>query len=186
MSWYCDYAIGDEVHGYYHDNEYGFPIDGEAELFERLVLEINQAGLNWGLILKKRENFRQALDGFDVDKVAAYGEAEVARLLEDAGIVRNRLKVNAVIHNAQVIQGLRESHGSFAAWLAAHHPLRKPDWVKLFKKTFRFTGGEITGEFLMSIGYLPGTHRPDCEVYARIAALNPPWMQVEAAFWEET
>ena len=143
-----------------------------------------KSGLSWRTILVKRENFRRAFDGFDVDRIAAYGEADVARLLADAGIVRNRLKVNAVIHNAQVVQGLRRSHGSFAKWLAAQHPLRKPDWVKLFKKTFRFTGGEITGEFLMSIGYLPGTHRPDCEAYARIAAATPPWMQVPADFWQ--
>ena len=72
-------------------------------------------------------------------------------------------------HNAGVIRGLRDSHGGFARWLDAHHPRPKADWVKLFKKTFRFTGGEITGEFLMSLGYLPGAHRPDCPVMKRIA-----------------
>jgi DNA-3-methyladenine glycosylase I len=91
--------------------------------------------------------------------------------------VRNRLKVNAAIHNARAIRGLRESHGGFAAWIRAHHPLAKEDWVQLFRKTFRFTGGEITGEFLMSIGYLPGSHREDCPVYGRIAALGPAWME---------
>jgi DNA-3-methyladenine glycosylase I len=184
MSWYCDYAIGDPVHGDYHDREYGFPETDEARLFERLVLEINQAGLNWGLILKKREGFHRAYDGFDVERVAAYGEGEVARLLADAGIVRNRLKVAAAIHNAQVIQGFRDSHGGFAEWLAAHHPRTKPDWVKLFKKTFRFTGGEITGEFLMSIGYLPGTHRPDCPVWSEIQPLSPPWLAVGEAYYD--
>ncbi|MBP5855537.1 DNA-3-methyladenine glycosylase I [Marivibrio halodurans] len=183
MAWYCDYAIGDPVHGDYHDREYGFPEEDEARLFERLVLEINQAGLNWGLILKKRGRFQTAYDGFEVDRVAAYGEAEVARLLADPGIIRNRLKVAAAIHNAGVIQGFRESHGGFAPWLAAHHPLTKPQWVKLFKKTFRFTGGEITGEFLMSIGYLPGTHRADCPAAKRIAMLDPPWMRVGESFY---
>ena len=146
-------------------------------LFERLLLEINQAGLNWELILKKREGFRAAYDGFDVDVVAEYTEADRERLLSDARIVRNRLKVNAAIHNARAIRGLRESHGGFAAWIRAHHPLAKEDWVQLFRKTFRFTGGEITGEFLMSIGYLPGSHREDCPVYGRIAALGPAWME---------
>ncbi len=179
MGYYCDFAIGDEVHGYYHDHEYGFPIEDESQLFERLLLEINQAGLNWGLILKKREGFREAYDGFDVDRVAGYGEQDRARLLEDARIIRNKLKVNAAIVNAQVVREMRDSHGGFASWLRAHHPLAKDDWVRLFKKTFKFTGGEITGEFLMSIGYLPSPHRKDCPVYVAIARLNPPWMEVK-------
>ncbi|NIJ68791.1 DNA-3-methyladenine glycosylase I [Xanthomonas sp. 60] len=176
MSGYCLIAPGHPVHGAYHDHEYGFPQREEADLFERLVLEINQAGLSWETILKKREGFRRAYDGFDVDAVAAYGEADIARLLADPGIIRNRLKVHAAIHNAQVIQQLRAAHGSFAGWLDAQHPLPKADWVKLFKKTFRFTGGEITGEFLMSLGYLPGAHAQDCPVQQRILALRPPWL----------
>ena len=181
MSNYCNIAPGHPVHAHYHAREYGFPQRDERELFERLVLEINQAGLSWETILRKREGFRHAYDGFDVDAVAAYGEADVARLLDDAGIIRNRLKVQAAIHNAGVIRGLRGSHGGFAQWLDAHHPRNKAAWVKLFKQTFRFTGGEITGEFLMSLGYLPGAHRPDCPVQARIAALSPPWMRAAGA-----
>ena len=178
MGSYCDFAAGHELHGPYHDNEYGFPINDETGLFERLLLEINQAGLNWELILKKREGFRAAYSGFEVDKVAAYGEKDRERLLADPRIVRNRLKVNAAIHNAAVIQAMRDSHGGFAAWLQAHHPQEKDQWVKLFRKTFKFTGGEITGEFLMSIGYLPCPHRPDCPVYAEIIKLGPPWMEI--------
>jgi DNA-3-methyladenine glycosylase I len=173
---YCEAAAGHPFHGPYHDHEYGFPLRGDDELFERLVLEINQAGLSWLTILKKRDAFRRAFDGFGVERVAAYGEAERARLLADAGIVRNRLKVDAAIDNARTVLRLRESHGSFAGWLDAHHPLSKEGWVKLFRKTFRFTGGEIVGEFLMSTGYLPGAHHPGCPVYARVAALRPPWM----------
>ena len=146
MSGYCLIAPGHPVHDYYHSNEYGFPQRDERELFERLVLEINQAGLSWETILKKREGFRAAYDGFDVDRVAAYAEQDIERLLSDAGIIRNRLKVLAAIHNAQVIQQLRASHGSFAAWLDAHHPRSKADWVKLFKKTFRFRLGEAVQE----------------------------------------
>ncbi|MDL5365031.1 DNA-3-methyladenine glycosylase I [Xanthomonas sp. NCPPB 2654] len=177
MTTYCDIAPGHALHGPYHDDEYGVPQRAEAELFERLILEINQAGLSWELMLKKRAGFRAAYAGFDVDTVAAYGEADVLRLLADPGIVRNRLKVQAAIHNAQVIQGLRASHGGFAAWLDAHHPRDKADWIKLFKRTFRFTGGEITGEFLMSLGYLRGAHREDCPAFARIAQLDPAWMR---------
>lgn len=178
-SWYCDVAPGHPWHGPYHDGEYGFPVDDDRALFERLILEINQAGLSWLTILKKREAFQKAYDGFHIDRVARYGAREKKRLLADAGIIRNRLKIEAAIENARRIEALQESHGSFAAWIAAHHPRPKAEWVKLFKQTFRFTGGEIVGEFLMSIGYLKGTHRPDCPVYRRIARLDPPWMQAE-------
>ncbi|HEY0862063.1 MAG TPA: DNA-3-methyladenine glycosylase I [Pseudoxanthomonas sp.] len=176
MSGYCDIAPGHPLHGPYHDHEYGFPQREEAVLFERLLLEINQAGLSWETMLRKREGFRAAYSGFDVDRVARYGERDRARLLADPGIIRNRLKVEAAIHNAGVIRQLRASHGGFSAWLDAHHPLPKTEWVKLFKKTFRFTGGEITGEFLMSLGYLPGAHRQDCPAYRRAARQRPPWM----------
>lgn len=186
MSGYCDFARGHALHGPYHDTEYGFPSRDEAVLFERLILEINQAGLSWETMLKKRDGFRRAYHGFDVDTVAAYDDHERERLLGDAGIIRNRLKIDAAIHNAQVIQRLRASHGGFADWLDAHvldgRTVRdKAGWVKLFKKTFRFTGGEITNEFLMSLGYLPGTHRADCPTYARIIALDPPWHRARTA-----
>ena len=172
---YCDIAPGHPWHGPYHDREYGFPVRDEQALFERLALEINQAGLSWLTVLKKRKAFGRAFDGFEVDTVARYGEAQRARLLADEGIIRNRLKVDAVIENARRIQALRQSHGSFADWLDAHHPLPKEGWVKLFKKTFAFTGGEITGEFLMSTGYLPGAHAETCPVHGAILRLSPPW-----------
>lgn len=172
---YCNFAPGHPFHGPYHDHEYGFPLRDDAGLLERLALEINQAGLSWLTILKKREAFRRAFEGFDPERVAAYGEAERARLLSDAGIVRNRQKIDAVIHNAGVVLRLRESHGSFASWLDAHHPRSKEEWVRLFKKTFRFVGGEIVGEFLMSTGYLPGAHHPDCPVYQKVVAAGAPW-----------
>jgi DNA-3-methyladenine glycosylase I len=175
---YCLAAPSSPLHGPYHDGEYGFPSRDEAVLFERLVLEINQAGLSWATILRKRAAFRAAFADFDVDRVAAFGPDDVARLMADAGIIRNRLKIAAVIDNAARIQALRREHGSFAAWLDAHHPLTREEWVKLFKKTFRFTGSEIVNEFLMSLGYLDGAHDPSCPVYARVAALNPPWAAV--------
>lgn len=178
---YCEIAPGHPWHGPYHDTEYGFPARDDRVLFERLVLEINQAGLSWLTVLKKRAAFAAAFDGFDLDRVARYGAREEARLLADAGIIRNRLKVAAVIENARRLQAVRDAHGSFAAWIDHHHPLPKDQWVRLFKKTFVFTGGEVTGEFLMSLGYIPGAHVPDCPVYARIAALSPPWMQAGPA-----
>lgn len=174
---YCDIAPGDPLHGPYHDREYGFPLRKDSELLERLALEINQAGLSWATILKKRTNFRAAFGGFDPEIVARYGAREKKSLLADPGIIRNRLKVEAVIHNAGVVLALRKSHGSFAAWIDAHHPLPKDQWVKLFRATFRFTGGEIVNEFLVSTGWLPGAHRPSCPVAARIARRRPPWMR---------
>ncbi|MBU6359873.1 MAG: DNA-3-methyladenine glycosylase I [Chloroflexi bacterium] len=181
MPTYCEIAPGHEWHRPYHDHEYGYPLHDDNALFERLVLEINQAGLSWLTILKKKAAFNIAFDGFDIDTVAAYGEADVARLLADAGIIRNRLKVRAAIENAKRIQQLRHTHGSFKAWLDHHHRAGTHDkaaWMTLFKKTFVFTGGEIVNEFLMSTGYLPGCHTPDCPIYAKIAALNPPWMRL--------
>ncbi len=175
MSTYCDFAPGHPFHGPYHDREYGFPLRSDDELFERLVLEINQAGLSWLTILKKRESFRAAYADFRLLRVARFGAREKARLLRDAGIIRNRLKVNAAVENARRILKLRASHGSFASWLDAHHPRKKEEWVKLFRQTFVFTGGEITGEFLLSTGYLPGAHAPSCPVYAQVARQRPPW-----------
>lgn len=165
-----------ELHKAYHDKLYGFPIHNDDELFCRLVLEINQAGLSWETILKKEAGFRKAYDNFAIKKVAAYTEADRARLMEDAGIIRNRLKVNAAIENAKVILQLQQEFGSFGKWLERHHPLTKEEWVKLFKKHFKFTGGEIVNEFLMSIGYLQGAHAEDCRIYKLIKKAKPMWM----------
>ena len=178
---YCEAAVGHPWHGPYHDYEYGFPLTDDAALFERLILEINQAGLSWLTILKKREAFGRAYGGFVPQIVAAYGASDRARLLADAGIIRNRLKVDAAIENARQVITLQQEYGSFAQWIAAHHPRPLEEWVRLFKQTFRFTGGQIVGEFLMSIGYLPGAHAPTCPVYRRIAKLGPPWMDVPRA-----
>lgn len=180
MNTYCISAPGHPLHGPYHDQEYGFPLRDDDALFERLMLEINQAGLSWLTVLKKRDAFRRAFHGFNIDAVAAYGDRDRDRLLADSGIIRNRLKIDAAIENARRIQNIRKHYGSFAAWLDVHHPASKPEWVKLFKSTFRFTGGEIVGEFLMSTGYLPGAHDPSCPVYARILPLNPPWRVTDA------
>jgi DNA-3-methyladenine glycosylase I len=178
MPSYCAYLRDhpeDTLNREYHDTAYGFPLAAEAALFERLVLEINQAGLSWSLILKRAPDFHRAYSGFDVDVVAAYGDADRLRLLADAGVIRNRLKVNAAIENARRIQGLRGEFGSFKGWLDVHHPLALEEWVKLFRKTFVFTGREIVNEFLVSCGYLPGAHDPECPVYWQVARLQPAW-----------
>tara|TARA_B100000965_G_C19511194_1_gene722001 strand:+ start:226 stop:768 length:543 start_codon:yes stop_codon:yes gene_type:complete len=177
---YCKYVHQSDAHPLhkkYHDKAYGFPIYSDNELFGRLLLEINQAGLNWLTILKKEENFRKAYSNFEIEKVANYQEEDCERLLQDAGIIRNKLKVNAAIYNANVILELQKEFGSFKNWLDQHHPLDLKNWVKLFKKHFKFTGGEICNEFLMSTGFLSGAHENDCPVYQEIEKLNPAFLQ---------
>jgi DNA-3-methyladenine glycosylase I len=182
MTTYCDYCSAhpeDTYNRTYHDTQYGFPLENDNLLFERLILEINQAGLSWITILKKADNFRQAYNEFDIDKVAAYSEVDRARLLGDAGIIRNRLKINAAIENARRIHRLQQEHNSFKAWLDANHPLSLDGWLKQFKKELLFTGGEIVNEFLMSTGYLPGAHIPSCPIYAKILEKKPAWSTIE-------
>lgn len=177
-STYCD-AVRlmdkDNVHVHYHDHEYGFPLHDDDALFARLVLEINQAGLSWTTILNKKDNFFKAYDNFRIDKVARYTDKQVERLMNDSGIIRNRLKIESAIDNAKRIREIQKEYGSFEKWIIAHHPLKKEEWVKLFKKTFRFTGGEIVNEFLMSTGFLPGAHIEACPVYKKVLRLEPAW-----------
>jgi len=184
MASYCSYCREhpeDPWNVPYHDTQYGFPLEDDHELFGRLLLEINQAGLSWLTILKKAEGFRRAYSGFSIDTVAAYGPADIDRLLADPGIIRNRLKVAAAIENARRLLVIRQTHGSFHGWLTAHHPLTKDQWTKLFQKTFKFTGGEIVNEFLMSTGWLPGVHDIDCPVHQKILVLSPPWARGKGA-----
>ncbi|MBZ4187787.1 DNA-3-methyladenine glycosylase I [Niabella beijingensis] len=179
MSFYCTFVKEKgkgTVHEKYHDTEYGFPLESDNELFARLVLEINQAGLSWETILKKKDAFYKAFDQFDIKKVSRYTQKKFDALMLDAGIIRNRLKINAAIENAKVILQLQKEFGSFKDWLDHHHPKTKEAWVKLFKKQFKFTGGEIVNEFLMSTGYLPGCHSEDCPVYKKILKKKPRWM----------
>lgn len=173
---YCESETAKAVHKEYHDHHYGFPINNDNELFGRLILEINQAGLSWETILNKQKNFFAAYGQYDIETIANYGEKEVERLLQDAGIIRNKLKVNAVIFNAQQMLHLKQEFGSFRQWLDINHPLVREDWTKLFKKTFKFVGGEIVNEFLMSTGYLPGAHDESCPVFDEVVKLNPKWL----------
>jgi DNA-3-methyladenine glycosylase I len=180
---YCQYVLlnpEDELNRIYHDTEYGFPLNEDNQLFERLVLEINQAGLNWSLILKKKENFRRAYQDFDINKVAKFDNDDFLRLMNDQGIIRNRLKINAAIENARSIQEIRNEYGSFKEWLDIHSNNSFQEWVKLFKKTFKFTGEQIVREFLLSTGYIPCAHDADCPVYQKILSLEPPWMKFSA------
>ncbi|HAP42999.1 MAG: hypothetical protein A2087_11615 [Spirochaetes bacterium GWD1_61_31] len=185
---YCAYCAGlpaahpDRI---YHDRRYGFPPPkgeaGESWLFGLLLLEINQAGLGWSMMLRKEENFRRAYVGFSIDAVAAFGETDRLRLLADSGIIRNRRKVDAAIENARRLQAQRPGYGSFQGWLDAHQPRSLDAWITLFRATLVFTGPEIVNEFLMSSGYLDGAHGPACPVRVQAIAAGPAWTRSAAA-----
>ncbi|BBX45855.1 DNA-3-methyladenine glycosylase I [Mycobacterium cookii] len=125
----CDWAVGKpgsadfELYRDYHDHEWGQPLDGRVALFERMSLEAFQSGLSWLIILRKRENFRKAFDGFDVDKIARYTDADVARLMADPGIVRNRAKIEATIANARAAA---DDRGDLSELLWSFAPAPRP------------------------------------------------------------
>ena len=152
------------------------PVHDDRLLFEFLTLEGAQAGLSWETILKKKDNFFKAFDDFNIDKVSRYSEKKIEKLLQDAGIIRNRLKIDATISNAKKIKEIQKEFGSFKSWLDKHHPKTKEEWVKVFKQTFRFTGGEIVNEFLVSTGFLPGAHDESCPIYKKVLKEKPMWL----------
>ena len=177
---YCKYinslkADEQNVHREYHDKYYGFPIHDDNELFCRLILEINQAGLSWTTILNKQQGFRKAYHNFEIKKVAGYKEKDFKRLMNDAGIIRNRLKINAAIENAKTILGCKRNSNHLKIGSIIIIPKTKDEWTKLFKQTFRFTGGEIVNEFLMSTGFLPNAHEETCPIYKKIIKAKPAW-----------
>jgi DNA-3-methyladenine glycosylase I len=162
---FCKNLPTDNIHKIYHDQYYGVELTNDFELFGRLILEINQAGLSWETILKKQEFFFEAFDKYDFYKVAVYDDSKIESLLQNKGIIRNKLKINAVIHNANKMIEIVEQNGSFLNWLSLQGEITLEEWVKLFKKNFKFVGKEIVNEFLMSINLLPGAHDTDCEKY---------------------
>jgi DNA-3-methyladenine glycosylase I len=176
---YCSFCIDrplNDIHRDYHDNAYGFPILDDNELFGRLILEINQAGLSWDIILKKQHTFREAYDGYDISKVSSYDENKVLKIMSDPGVIRNRKKIEAAIYNARKIGELQNTHGSFLEWLNVQNCVSSEEWVKLFRRTFKFVGKEIVEEFLMSTGFLPGAHDESCPVYEKVIESKPKWL----------
>ena len=139
----CPWATSVPEFGPYHDTEWGFPVDDDVRLFEKMSLESFQSGLSWRTILNKREAFRRAFVGFDPVQVSGFGARDVERLMQDASIVRNRKKVEAVIHNASVVQAIQHGHGSLAAfvWRFEPDPSARPE--------------ELTWEILKGIGHTP-------------------------------
>lgn len=178
----CTWAGDDPMYVDYHDNEWGRPTHDDRELFELLVLEGAQAGLSWLTILKKREAYREAFDGFDPGAVACYGEAKVEELMANEGIVRNRLKINAAITNAKLFLDVVDEFGSFDAFIwgyvdgepivnrweaqedvPATTPLSDRISKDLKKRGFKFVGSTIVYAYLQSIGMV-NDHVADCFV----------------------
>jgi DNA-3-methyladenine glycosylase I len=183
----CEWVGDDPLMIAYHDEEWGVPCYDDRELFERLMLEGFQAGLSWATILKKREHFRRAFDGWDPERVAAYGDAEVARLLADPGIVRNRAKVRAAIGNARACLAVRREAGSFSTYLwsfvggaplerdappadLAAIPARTAESDALSRdlrrRGFAFVGSTICYAFMQSVGMV-NDHTAGCFRAAR-------------------
>ena len=164
---YCEYCRKlplDNIHRIYHDTKYGVKISDDNELFGRLILEINQAGLSWDIILKREEHFRRAFDNFNIDRIAQYTPSVIDQLMTNEGIIRHRKKIEAVVYNANQVIELRTEHGSFFAWLESIETKNTEEWVKLFKKNFKFVGVEIVKEFLFSLGVIDGAHQADCPI----------------------
>lgn len=159
----CSWAVNDPLLIEYHDKEWGVPLERDDELFERLTLELFQAGLSWRLILQKRPAFRKAFANFSIQRVAAFTQKDVSRLLKNKAIIRNRLKIESTIENAKRLKTVIAEHGSFANYLSS---LTGPpeEFYKEFKKRFRFMGPTIVESFLLSIGKLDGAHEPGCRM----------------------
>ena len=134
---YCTFAQNlpkDNLHRIYHDTEYGFNCSSDNQLFEKLVLEIQQAGLSWSVILSKREYIRKAYSNFDISIVSKYNEHEVKLMMKNKNIIRNFLKINATIYNAKQILNIRKEYSSFKKWLDHHLHFNINEWTELFKK----------------------------------------------------
>lgn len=185
----CPWPGTDPVYQQYHDVEWGVPVYDDQKLFEFLILEGAQAGLSWITILKKRENYRQAFDNFNPDKIAAYSEADIRRLLGDAGIIRNRRKLEAAVHNARAFQRVVAKNGSFAGylWDLAGGVPRQNAWrnmqevpvytpeaermsQELLKNGFKFVGPTICYSFMQAVGMV-NDHLVGCYRHAEIKAL---------------
>lgn len=182
----CSWAGSDPLYVAYHDQEWGVPVHDDHLLFEFLILEGMQAGLSWAIILKKRDNFRRAFDGFDPQRVAQYGDEKVAALLADPGIVRNRLKISAAIRNARSFLEIQSEYGSFDAYIwqfvggkpkinawrnlteiPASTPQSDAMSKDLARRGFKFVGSTICYAFMQAVG-LVNDHTVDCYRYNEI------------------
>ncbi len=176
----CGWCVGDNLYEAYHDNEWGTPLRNDRLLFEFLVLETFQAGLSWITILRKRENFREAFDNFDYRRIASYDENKIHDLLQNAGIIRNKLKVHSAVTNAQLFIEIQKEFGSFSKYLwdyvgdipiqnkrehykdcPANTPLSDTISKDLKKRGFKFVGSTVIYAFMQAIGMV-NDHEVNC------------------------
>jgi len=188
---YCNWSLVNEKMKKYHDEEWGIPVHEDLKQFEHLMMEVMQCGLNWNLVLQKREIFRQCFDGFDFDRVADYGEDDIQRILAVPGMIRSRRKIGAVIHNAGCFQKMREEFGSFSDYLWAYsegrtilyhrHELGEvpasnglSDIISkdLKKRGFKYLGSITVYSHLQASGIV-NDHSADCPCYQRIIDQYP-------------
>jgi DNA-3-methyladenine glycosylase I len=160
----CQWCNGDPLLEQYHDQEWGIAPKSDNELFERMSLQIFQAGLNWRLILSKRDNFLTSFDHFKITRVAKYDDKKLQQLLNDPGILRNRRKIESVIHNARVIKEIQKEYKSFQNYLDSL-PNRLKTMQLEFRKRFKFMGPEISRMFVFNIGKIAPPHEPNCWRY---------------------
>ncbi len=157
----CAWAEGDPLMEAYHDEEWGFPLDTDRAHFEQLTLEIFQAGLSWRTILHKRAEFRKEFSLFSPRKVARFAEKDIARILANPGVVRNRKKIEATIENAGRFVAIEKTYGSFIRYLASL-PDDLSSLQKIFREAFAFMGPKIAEAYLQSVGKIPAPHDPHC------------------------
>jgi DNA-3-methyladenine glycosylase I len=176
----CSWCLKDELYMKYHDEEWGVPNHDDHHLFEMLCLEGAQAGLSWYTILSKRENYRKAFDGFDAVKMAKYNDKKIEKLLQDTGIVRNRLKVNAFVQNAKALLAVQKEFGSFDKYIwqfvggkpivnrlkgmqdvQATTPISDAMSKDLLKRGFKFVGSTICYAYMQAVGMVDD-HFDDC------------------------
>lgn len=182
----CGWCLGDDLYETYHDTEWGVPVYDDATLFEFLILETMQAGLSWITILKKRDNYHDALDQFDYHKIALYDESKQQELLQNAGIIRNKLKVKSIVTNAQCFLKIQEEYGSFSKYIwsfvdgvpiknkvanykeaPANTPLSDEISKDLKKRGFKFVGSTIVYAFMQATGIV-NDHELSCFRYDEV------------------
>jgi DNA-3-methyladenine glycosylase I len=185
----CEWCGSDPLYVAYHDTEWGVPVHDDQRLFETLILQGAQAGLSWFTILRKRENYRRAFDGFQVKSIAAYSKRDVQRLLNDPGIVRNRLKIESAVRNARAVLEIQEKYGSLDdfIWRYVDHTPRQNAWESISQLPARteqsdrmssdlkklgmgFLGPTICYAFMQAVGMV-NDHMVDCYRYQEIKAL---------------
>ncbi len=164
---YCREQEKDSIHRWYHDVVYGKMSTNDNELFGRLIMEINQAGLSWDIVLQKYDGIKKAYAQFEVQKVAQFEIKEIASMMKNPQIIRHELKIRSIVYNAQQILQIQKEFGTFKKWILMNKQNSLDNWVKVFKKNFKFVGKEIVKEFLTSNGILNGAHDKNCPEYLK-------------------